>query len=96
MVELIVTSKSKKSPYTNTIGKENLSATINPHLGLIQPIPLGRKQKLESIRSPFESESLDTEDGQDYIGKDSAEPEDLSRVMKSFPNDTISDTPGKN
>ena len=49
----------------------------NPDLGLCQSLPVGSEEKLEASRGSLQGQCFNTEDGQDDVGEDSTEPEDL-------------------
>ena len=53
------------------------SELTNPDLGLRQPRPVGREEELQASHGSLQGQCFNTEDGEDDVGEDSTEPEDL-------------------
>ena len=49
----------------------------NPDLGLSQSFPLRGEEKLDAAPGSLQGQCFDTENGEDHVGEDSTEPEDL-------------------
>jgi len=77
VVELVVASQGKESTDADAIRVEDLSASVDPNLGLPESFPLGSEQELQSVGGTLKCESFDAEDGENDIGEDGANPENL-------------------
>ena len=49
-----------------------------PDLGLRESRPVRGEEKLYPVPSSIQGQSLDTEDGEDHVGEDGGEPENLN------------------
>ena len=57
----------------------NAELLTNPNFSLVKPLPLWCEEELETFRCSFKSESFHTEDGENDVGEDSTDPEQLER-----------------
>ena len=60
-------------------GRVNAELLTNPNFSLVKPLPLWREEELETFRSTFQCKSFHTEDGENDVGEDSTDPEQLER-----------------
>ena len=94
-MELVVGAQSWQGSHSNTVGKEDLSGSINPCLALLQLAPVWSDIVDETVGSSLQGESSAQEDGHHKVGEESGEPDDLAGAVETLGNDAVDTEPGQ-
>ena len=70
-----------------------LSPGINPHPGVAQLAEIRREIEVDPVPSPGESHSAEEEDGEEEVGEESSEVDNLPGPLDSFPDAEVAEDP---
>ena len=71
-----------------------LSPGINPHPGVAQLAEIRREIEVDPVPSPGESHAAEEEDGEEEVGEESREVNNLSSPLDSLPDAEVAEDPG--
>ena len=94
VVILVVWSKSNNCSQTKTIGEEDLGGGINPDPGLGQLGEVWHQIEVDSISCTVQSDSSEEEDGEEEVGEERSEVDNLASPLDTLPDAEVAENPG--
>ena len=71
-----------------------LSPGINPHSRFAQLAEIRRQIEVDPVTGPVQSHAAEEEDGEEEVGEESCEVDNLSGPLDSFPDAEVAEDPG--
>ena len=90
----VVRSQSDHGSQSQSIGEENLSCSINPDTRVSQFGEVRCHVELDTIQSSIQSDASEEEDGEEEVGEESSEVDNLASPFDTFPDAEVAENPG--
>ena len=71
-----------------------MSPGINPHSGVAQLAEIRSEIEVDPVASPVQGHPAEEEDGEEEVGEESSEVDNLPSPLDSFPDAEVAENPG--
>ena len=94
LLGVVVGPEADDGAESQTEGVEDLVGSVEPDGGFQQHLHLRREHVDETLRGALESDPSEEEDGEDHVGEEGGEVDDLAGAGDALHEDEIDEDPG--